>query len=153
MFKKTESIHIDAAPEVVFDYVSDLRRHPEWAAQKLLMEETEPGRFDSIATLGPMKFKATTRIEASDRPRRLAYISDDGLAPHRWTFVIVPESGGSRVTFSLERMTDPWWAVVAQPLILFPLVGHPGMISGLASIKRNLEATQTEPAINEGAVG
>lgn len=142
MFKKAESIHIDASPELVFDYVSNIRRHPEWAAQKLSMEETEPGRFDSVVVVGPLKLKATTRVETSDRPSRFAYVSDDGLAPHRWTFDIAPESGGSHVTFGLQRLTDPLWALVIQPLILFPLIGHPGMITGLASIKKNLEARQ-----------
>lgn len=146
MFRKYESIHVEAAPEVVFDYVSDLRRHPEWAAQKLVMDESEPGRFDSVATMGAVKFKATTRIETSNRPYRFAYISDDGLAPHRWSFDIVPEGGGCHVTFSMQRMTDPWWAVVIQPLILFPLVGHPGMVKGLASIKRHLEGAEMQPA-------
>jgi len=151
MFRKEESIHIDVAPEVVFDYVSDIRRHPEWAAEKLVIEESEPGRFDSLATVGPLKLKATTRIETSDRPHRFSYVADDGLAPHRWSFVIAPESGGSHITFSMERLTDPLWARVIQPLILFPMVGHPGMVTGLAAIKRNLEAAETQSTATSSA--
>jgi Polyketide cyclase / dehydrase and lipid transport len=144
MYRKEESIHIDAAPEVVFDYVSNIRRHPEWAAQDLVIEESEPGRFESVATIGPLQLKATTRIESSDRPHRLTYISDDGLAPHRWYFDITPEPGGSHVAFGMERLKDPLVVRVIQPLILYPIFGRPGMVAGLASIKRHLEAPQTQ---------
>lgn len=37
------SVVINAAPETVFNYVSDLTRHPEWSGGKLKIEALTPG--------------------------------------------------------------------------------------------------------------
>ena len=144
MFAQEKSIDIDAAPEEVYDYVADLRRHPEWAAQKLDIVERDDGRFDSTVTIGPAKLKAVLSVESAQRPRRFVFISDDGLAPHRWHFDITPRSGGSRLKFGFERMSAPMIIRMAQPILMWPLVGNPGMEKGLSNIKRQVEAARHE---------
>lgn len=144
MFAQEKSIDIDAAPEAVFDYVADLQRHPEWAAQKLEIVPRDDGRFDSTVTIGPAKLKAVLSVESSDKPRRFVFVSDDGLAPHRWHFDISPRTGGSRLRFGFERMSGPMIIRIAQPILMWPLVGNPGMDKGLANIKRQLEVVRLE---------
>ena len=144
MFAQEKSTDVNAAPEEVYDYVSDLRRHPEWAAQELEVKELEDGQFASTVTFGPVKLKSKLHVEASERPRRLVFVSDDGLAPHRWRFEIKPQRGGSVLTFGFERMSGPVLIRIAQPILMWPLVGNPGMERGLANIKQNVERARAK---------
>ena len=43
MFVKRKTITIDAPPEAVYDYVSDISRHTEWARHKLIISEGRRG--------------------------------------------------------------------------------------------------------------
>src|SRR3954471_18141765 len=38
--RRERSILINATPEAVYDYVSDVMHHPDWAAQKMEMKHT-----------------------------------------------------------------------------------------------------------------
>jgi len=155
MFARDESIHIEASPETVYDYVSDIGRHPEWAKQKLVMRPLGDGRFESHMTMGPLKARAVIHVDVAERPTRFAYVADDDVSgPHRWHFDITPEGTGSRVSFGLERMHETFPFTLVQPILLFPLIGHPGMRAGLAQIKARVEKSQELPsAANTGAQG
>ena len=148
MFVKQESIQIDAPPSAVYDYVSDIARHPEWAAQKLTMRALGDGRFESLMTMGAMKAVAVIHVETADRPKTFSYVADDNVSgPHRWTFTIEPEGAGSKVTFRMERMHEALVARIMQPVVMWPLIGHPGVLKGLARIKSHVEATNTQPRV------
>lgn len=141
MFVREKSIHIEASPEAVYDYVSDIGRHPEWAKQKLIMRPLGDGRFESLMTMGALKAVSVIHVEKADRPRTFVYVADDNVSgPHRWRFDITPQSGGSNVKFTLERMHEALFIRLLQPVVMFPLIGRPGMLKGLANIKRTLEA-------------
>lgn len=147
MFAREESIHIDASPEAVYDYVSDIGRHPEWAAQDLVIRPSGDGRFESVVTMGALKAKAVITVQVSERPSRFVYVAQDDVSgPHRWTFDIEPDASGTRLTFRMERMHDALWARILQPVVMWPLIGHPGVLKALAAIKRHLEAPETRPA-------
>ena len=143
MFAREESIHIQASPEAVYDYVSDIGRHPEWANQKLVMRQLGDGRFESFMTMGLLKARAVVHVEVAERPKRFVYVADDDVSgPHRWHFDISPDATGSTVRFGLERMHERFPFKLVQPILLFPLIGHPGMSKGLARIKATLERPQ-----------
>jgi uncharacterized protein YndB with AHSA1/START domain len=149
MFAREESIHIDATPEAVYDYVADIGRHPEWAAQKLVMRPLGDGRFESLMTMGAMKARAVVRVEAAERPTAFTYVADDNVSgPHRWTFEIKPDESGSRITLRMERMHEGLLFRVMQPIVMWPLIGHPGVLKGLARIKRQVEGgAQQSPSL------
>lgn len=152
MFAREESIHVDAPPEAVYDYVSDLTRHPEWAAQKMTMRNAGSGRFESVVVSGPITARSVLRIEAARRPEDFIYVADDDVSgPHRWHFNISTESNGSRVKLGFERMHDRFPFTVLQPLVFYPLIGHPGLVKGLANIKRVVEGTSTERKVAPSA--
>jgi uncharacterized protein YndB with AHSA1/START domain len=147
MFARDESVHIDASPDAVYDYVSDISRHPEWAKQKLVMRPLGDGRFESHMAMGPLKARAVIHVEVAERPRRFVYVADDDVSgPHRWHFDISPDANGSEVRFGLERMHETFPFTLMQPLLLFPLIGHPGMRTGLARIKARIERPQESPS-------
>lgn len=148
MFKRDETVHVDASPEAVYDYISDIGRHPEWAAQKLAMRPLGDGRFESVMWMGPLKAVSVIHVETAQRPRTFVYVADDNVSgPHRWRFDISSESGGSSVKFTLERMHDAFFMRLMQPVCMFPLIGHPGMIKGLSNIKRTVEGARSEPKV------
>ena len=147
MFARDESIHIEASPEAVYDYVSDIGRHPEWAKQKLVMRQLDDGRFESHMAMGLLKAIAVIRTEVAERPNQFVYVADDDVSgPHRWHFDITPEGNGSRVSFGFERMHEAFPFKLFQPILLFPLIGHPGMKAGLARIKARVERSQDLPS-------
>ena len=147
MFTREESIHIEASPEAVYAYISDIGRHPEWAAQKLVMQPLGGGKFQSLMTMGAMKAVAVIHVEAADPPRMFCYVADDNVSgPHRWTFLIAPDGVGSKVTFRMDRMHDALLFRLLQPTVMWPLIGHPGVLKGLARIKAALERPQEATA-------
>jgi hypothetical protein len=148
MFMREESVHIEASPEAVYDYVSDIGRHPEWAAQKLLMQPLGDGRFESTMHMWPLKAVSVINIETAERPRTFVYVADDNVSgPHRWRFDITPDSGGSNVKFTLERMHEGLFMRLVQPVIMFPLIGRPGMVTALRNIKGTIEGATREPNV------
>lgn len=140
MFAREEAIHIEASPEAIYEYVSDFGRHPEWANQKLVMHQRPDGRFESDMAMGPLKAHTVLHVEVAERPTRFVFMADDDFSgPHRWHFNISPDSGGSKVRYGFERMHNRFPFTILQPLLLFPAIGHPGLIKGLAGIKRHVE--------------
>ena len=149
MFVKEKSIHVEATPEAVFDYVSDIRRHPEWARHRLTMRDTGDGKFESTSQVMHLEPKTVIEIEAAERPRHFTYLCDDNVAgKYRWHFDIAPAGSGSTIKYGLERLRAPLWVRLVQPWLLWPTDGRVGVLIGLANIKRAVEATGTRP---EGA--
>lgn len=146
MFRRDESVHIEASPEAVYDYIADIGRHPEWAAQKLVMRPLGDGRFESLMKMGGLKAVSVIHVETAKRPGTFVYVADDNVSgPHRWRFDITPAGGGSDVKFTLERMHEALLFRLLQPVVMFPLIGHPGMVKGLRNIKRTVEGARNEP--------
>ena len=90
---------------------------------------------------------AVTHVESADRPRAFTYVADDNVSgPHRWTFTIEPDGAGSKVTLRMERMHEALVARIRQPVVMWPLIVHPGVLKGLAKIKSRVEGTRTQPS-------
>jgi uncharacterized protein YndB with AHSA1/START domain len=127
------TIHIDAPPEKVFDTLSDVEHHPEWAnpSAKLKMSSVSGGsprmgstyRSEQVFVGKPQT--ADIEIVEFDRPNRFAFAisqrKKDGGGKevhYTHTFVLSPEGGGTR----LERTTDgdgnPVAGFLAKPAIM-----------------------------------
>lgn len=147
MFMREESIHVEASADAVYSYISDIARHPEWAAQKLVMQPIGDGKFQSFMTMGAMKAVAVIHVEDAEPPKRFVYVAEDNVSgPHRWTFVIEPEGAGSKVTLRMERMHDALMFRLLQPIVMWPLIGRPGVVKGLGRIKAAVERPQQATA-------
>src|SRR5436305_3095950 len=146
MFAKEKSIQVEAAPEAVFDYVSDIRRHPEWAMHPLIVHERGDGTFETTTTVMHLEPRTVIRVESHERPRRFSFLCDDDISgQYRWTFEIKPAGAGCTVRYILERLQAPTWVKLVQPWSMWPMTGRPGMLTGLANIKRALESTSPQP--------
>lgn len=147
MFGREESTYIEAAPEAVFCYVADIRRHVEWAAQPLNIKvEPSPEHgsgttFSSTVRIGRGRFIAQGRVIIEEPPVRYIYECRDFSGHYRWSMVLQAEGAGTRLTQRMERLHAPWWVCLIQANVLWPLHGRPSVQKGLANIKTHLEAS------------
>jgi hypothetical protein len=126
--RRERSILIAATREAVYDYVSDVMRHPDWAAQEMEMKHTggpdagAGAEFESsVHFMGHVAGRIKV-IEAS-RPERFVYQCQDTSGRYNWTFNIQQEGSGTRLTQSFDRLNAPFYVKVIQPALLYPLLG------------------------------
>ena len=136
-------IQIEAQPEAVFDYLSDMKRHTEWAnpKAKMTMEEVSggaPALGSKYRSGGIFVGKPTTadiEVTRFDRPRVFAY----RLAQHfegkkdthfEHTYTLAPADGGTNV----EKMT---WSD-GNPVVGF--IAYPAIRGDAMTSLRNLKA-------------
>lgn len=144
MFSNEESVHINASPEAVYRYVTDLQRHPEWASNDMVM--TVDGDSVTVGTTFSTAVKAfgteTTkgRVLEMAAPSRFVYECETSTSgTWRWTMTLTPENGGTRLAHRGDGLKVPGWFKVMQPLT-FPFVGRKMATKGLQNIKARIEA-------------
>ena len=94
-----DSIHVDRSPEVVYAFVRDLERGPEWQ-ESLESVDVEAGT--EVRRFGGRRAEATFFVLEDDPPRRVAIRSDGGPAEARAEFELEPDGDGTRVVFTVE---------------------------------------------------
>ena len=142
-------IHIDAAPEAVFDKLADIEHHPQWANPnaKLSMSSVSGGppalgskyRSEQVFTGKPNT--ADIEITGFDRPRTFEFSiaqrkvggSKDVHFTH--TFLLTPAGGGT----DLERTTDGDGNPILG-FIAYPAIKADGNKS-LGNLKKQLEGS------------
>lgn len=145
------TMHIDAPPERVFDVLSDVARHGEWAnpSAKLVVSPVSAGppglgsMYRSEQVFVGRSQVADIEIVEFERPRRFAYAVSQrrqgggGTDVHyRHTFVLSPDAGGTR----LERTTDGDGNRLVG-LLAKPAIMKDGRTS-LGNLRAKVEATQ-----------
>lgn len=114
---------ISARPERVFDYVSDITRHPEWASNKLQIESSPPGgvslgaRFVTVGRQIGVYGRDEVTVTECAPPERFGFeaTSPDGRFLH--LFRLEPANGGTRVTKSMDFVEMSWATRLSMPLI------------------------------------
>jgi Polyketide cyclase / dehydrase and lipid transport len=144
-FAREENIQIQAPASRIFDYVADVRRHPEWAAQRLVVRSQDGngvsvGTYESTAYLG-LPIRGRIRIVSAEPPLRFAYECEDMSGHYLWTMSLRSLGGGVRLTMRVERLAGPWWVRLLQPVFIWPLVGRRGVRRALANIRRQIETS------------
>jgi hypothetical protein len=142
MTRYQNDIWIGAPPEAVFDYVADLTRHGEWAAQPLKVEalggeRAEGARFRTAAhQFGRDNINEQTVLDY-DRPRRFAFEARGREGRFVHAFDLVAEADGTRLTKSMEVLKARLLVRLLTPV--FNLT-TPGIIAqDLRRIKERLE--------------
>ena len=144
MFTRSGSIHIDAPAETVFDYVADLARHPEWAAQPMTVKVEGPlavgTRYTSdVQFMGHPQGRG--QILEVDTPRRFAFDATDSSGHYKWFFNIRPEGSGVNLEYGFDRLAAPLPFTLLQGLVFWPMFGSKWTAQSLAKIKAICEAT------------
>lgn len=101
------SLEIDAPPEAVWSFISDLSRTPEWVTftDEMLEvpNETEVGAvYREYGGVGPKKDESTWRVTAFDPPREQVHEGDLGVMRPTLTMRVEPTDGGSHLTHRVE---------------------------------------------------
>ena len=117
------SIEIVARPDVVFDYVADVRNEPEWNPQMSQVEKLTPGEIGR-GTRFRVRFgrgvgEAVIEDTAVDRPRSWSAVSRSRVLDVEAAGQVVEVPGGCRLTIRTRlhprgplRVATPllgWW--------------------------------------------
>ena len=78
---RSHQILVQAPLQTVFDYVSDLIRHPEWSSGQLKIDELTPGPID----VGKEYLSRGEVAVQKDRPNKIQIM--EYRSPHRFGFV------------------------------------------------------------------
>ena len=113
---------INAAPQRVFEYVSDLRKHPEWAQHGLEVTQTSAGPVQTGATFSSVAHQFGTQRETQviteyQPDSRVTFEATGSLGVARHSFALAPDGAGTRVTKSMELIKPSLLARVMGPMI------------------------------------
>jgi uncharacterized protein YndB with AHSA1/START domain len=142
---RTHQVLVRAPQQAVFDYVSDLTRHPEWNG-RLRIEAVSPGpvqvgkEYVSHGAVATQKNRPNTvQVTEYAPPRVFGFVSHDpafGKVFHMFNFT--EQNGGVLVTRTMTLSLPPL-AAVAFRLFIYPLIGRPAMNKSMSALKSRLE--------------
>lgn len=143
----TYRVAINASPETVFNYVSDLTRHPEWSGGKLKIEALTPGpvavgsQYKSYGEVaGQQNRPNELRVTKLESPTLFEFVAKDpdfGEVVNAFKFT--RQKGGTLMERTLSMNMNPLKAF-AFKLFIRPLIGQPMMEKSFAALKARLEA-------------
>lgn len=139
-----KALIIECSPEKAFQYLSDLTRHPEWAANRLEVQKTSDGPISEGTTFHSIghlmgKHEGEVRIIELIPNEKIVYEADDDTGRVRHTILIAPANGGTMITKSAEVLeTRAITFKLASPLL--SLIVPRGLQQDLRKIKERLEA-------------
>ena len=143
--KAKYSVFIEASPEDVFSYVSDLSKHGEWAADPLKVEPADDAELGVGKTYrSEVEFRGkmvtgeqvVTEYEPS---RRFAFHVKDSTSEHEHGFTFTPQGEGTL----MERTADGQWSFgtwLLAATIGGMMIGKPAMKKAFAQLKDKLES-------------
>lgn len=136
-------VHIDAAPEAVWDAVVDWDRQGEWMLGTRVRGTVGGGvgvggRLEAFTGVGRLGFLDTMVITEWDPPRRCVVTHTGKPVTGTGVFEVVPEGGGSRFLWA-EQLELPYGRLgrLAWPIVR-PLAAA-GVRRSLLRLARSLE--------------
>jgi uncharacterized protein YndB with AHSA1/START domain len=145
---RSHRVLVNAPLQSVFNYVSDLTRHPEWSDGELKIEEVTPGPIavgKQYASRGEVTIQKerpnTVRISKYEPPHTFGFVANDpnaGDVSHIFTFT--EQHGEVLVERTITLSLNPILAILFR-FFVYPFVGSPSMDKSLARLKEKLEAS------------
>jgi uncharacterized protein YndB with AHSA1/START domain len=117
------SVRIAAAPEKVYELVSDVTRMGEWSPETTSADwvdgATGPAvgaRFRGRNRNGVARWSTTPRVVAAEPGREFAFVTRWlGRDMTKWAYRLAPDGDGTRVTESFEMIIDvPWYFTASE---------------------------------------
>ena len=143
--KANYSVFINATPEDVFAYVSDLSKHGEWADDPLEITAADEAdiavgkRYRSTVEFRGKTVIGEQTVTEYEPSRRFAFHVEDSTSKHDHTFTFTPQDEGTL----MERTAIGQWSFgtwLLAATIGGLLIGKPAMKSAFAKLKERLEA-------------
>ncbi len=134
---------INAPPDKIFTYVSDLPRHPEWAAHRLKIEPQSAGaagvgsKYSSVGHQMGMDSHDEVTVTEYSPSQRFGYEARSKEGRFRHVIQLRPEGAGTRVAKSVEVVEASLSTKLMTPLLMFlaPRI----LSSDLKRIKERIE--------------
>ena len=121
-----QTIELAAAPEVVWDLVSDITRTPDWSPvvqrSEWIGEHAAPvqdARFRGHNRFRGARWTRECVVTAAERPALFAFstLAAGGEEQTRWRYRIEPaDGGGTQLSLAFESVTIPPWVRFLQRL-------------------------------------
>lgn len=104
-FSHSESIHIDATPEQVWDVVTDIKRTGEWSPICRESWWKEPATGPEVGAWlhgrnesGDRVWETESLVTAAERPSEFTWLVGGALV--RWSYTLAPAENGTTLTES-----------------------------------------------------
>lgn len=143
---RSHQVLVRATLPSVFDYVSDLSRHPEWSGGELKIEAVTSGpiavgkEYFSRGEVVVQKDRPNkVRITDYEPPRKFGFVATDpdvGDVSHIFTFA--EQKDGILIERTMTLSLHPIVALLFR-FFVYPLIGSPSMNKSLARLKSRLE--------------
>ena len=139
-------VRIEASPEDVFAYVSDLARHGEWGGTPLQVEKTADGsengvgaRYHSVGKMMGKEIENELEVTEVDSPNRFVFTAQDsGFGEIVHTFEFSADGSGTlmvrTVAIPMSMMMN-----VANALVIKPFIAGRHMSKAFKSLRGHLE--------------
>ena len=143
---RKSQVLIRAPLQTVFDYVSDLNKHPEWSGGELKIEPFSPGpvavgkQYLSKGAVALEKNRPN-QLEVTEYapPRVFGFVAHDpGFGKVFHTFHFAEQDDGVLVTRTTTLALKPLLALAFR-LLIYPLIGRPMTKKSLSALKKKLE--------------
>ncbi len=134
---------IGAPAEKVFEYVSDISRHGEWAGDRLEVEKTSEGPLGVGSTFSCVghqmgTHKGQIRVTQYEPGSRVVFETEDDTGRWRHTFIVNEAGGETGLTKAVETVKLSTMNTLMSPLL--PLLVPRILSKDLQRIKARLEA-------------
>jgi uncharacterized protein YndB with AHSA1/START domain len=143
---RSHQILVHTPLQKVFDYVSDLTRHPEWSGGELKIEAVSPGpiavgkEYRSRGQVAVQKNRPNTvQVTEYKPPHKFAFVANDpdfGNVTHEFTFT---EQNGSVLVRRIMTVNLNPFVAFAFRFFIYPFIGRPSMNKSMAGLKAKLE--------------
>ena len=136
-------IDINAKPEEVFAYISDLAKHSEWneglAIEKVSEGEVAVGtEYHSTGKQMGKPVENTVIVTEMESPRKLSFTGSDGKVEFLQQLTLSEHNGGTRLERRTSADVNPILAILFK-ILIGPLIANPSMNKSLRHLKANLE--------------
>jgi uncharacterized protein YndB with AHSA1/START domain len=137
------SIDIHASAEAVFAAVSDMTKHPQWAADPLKITAASAGPvtvgsiYTSSVVAQGKNIETTLTVTRLEPPNRFAFSLDDLTGHYEHEFIITPQSNSTR----LERRVKATLTLPQTILfwLVYPIIKRPNTVKALNNLKTQLD--------------
>ena len=107
-------VHVAAAPEVLYDMVSDVTRMGEWSPETIRCEWIDgatgpaPGvRFKGTNKRAFIRWSTKPEVVAAERGREFSFVTHSRGPSTKWTYRFEPAAGGgTELVESFEALDD-----------------------------------------------
>ena len=127
------SVVVSAPKSEVFDVISDLSTHPDWAADDLRLERTGDRTWRSISRAKGRTFHADLIVTVTEPGRVFEFVSSDETGTYGHRFEVRQLSNGTEVTRTVTARRLAPGQQVLYWLILVP-VRRPALRTSLSRL-------------------